>query len=776
MLNKRFQFLVVFFFAGFLVQAQDCEINIKGNVFDQATGLPLSYVNVFVQEIASGTTTNDDGKFELENICTGEYHFIFSHIGCEAVKFHIDIFNDTILNIPLSHNETSLGAVVVEGKKETFSNQPNTSIGRRQIEDNSNKTISDLLENETGVHLLKNGSGIAKPIVHGLFGNRLTLLNNGIIQSGQQWGNDHSPEIDPFSADKITILKGASAIEYGGGNLGSVILVEPKRIEREPHLHGQVNYTFDTNGQGNILNTRLEKYSPILSWKVNGSLKKYGDRKTPDYFLNNTGVEEANFSVQLEKSFNDKLLIDFYASSFNTTLGILRGSHIDNRNNLQLAFDRSTPFFTEPNFSYAIEAPMQKVSHHLAKIKAKYFFKEHQELELVLAGQLNDRKEFDIRRNGRTEIPSLNLKQYSFNSDIKYANNFHNGWKLKIGNQNILTDNTNTPGSGILPLIPDYISWKTGLFSTLSKSVRSLQFNVGLRYDYELQNVAAISRGLIKEIIRYENNFHNLSALFAMKYDLSKTQSLSLNTGYAVRNPGINELYSNGLHQGVSGIEEGDVNLKPENAVKNTLEYAWLPNTTFTFKALAYHQHFRDYIYLNPQDEIRPTIRGAFPVFKYKQTDANIYGLDLSTQFTIRNLFFAQLKYSYLRGQDTDNDIPLIFMPPNRIFGSLTYRSNKSIKFGKSIKLEETEIEINNRQVFEQKNILVEQDFAPPPKGYNLLGAKISTNAIFKTYKLRFFAKAENIFNVQYRDYLNRHRYFADDQGFSLILGINFKF
>lgn len=773
---KYIYIIFVFLFVMLESNAQDCHLSIQGYVFDEASETPLSFVNIFIQEIAKGTVTDDKGNFFIDNICHGEYHFIFSHIGCEAKKIHLHFDRDTTVSIGLSHTPTSLGGIVVTGKKGEFLNQPNLSVNRQTIEDNTNQNLSGLLENETGVHLLKNGSGISKPVVHGLYGNRLAILNNGIVQSGQQWGNDHSPEIDPFAADKIIVLKGVSAIEYGGGNLGSIILVDPKRIESEPHLHGQINYTFETNGRGHVFNARLEKYDPLLAWRVNGSLKKYGDRRAADYFLNNTGVEEANVAIQLEKVWKDRLFLDFYASTFNTQLGVLRGSHIGNLTDLTQALTRDVPFFTEPDFSYRIDAPKQKVSHHLAKIKAKYFPTENQVLELVVAGQINDRKEFDVRRSGRTEIPALSLTQYTLNSELKYSLRFGKNWQLKIGNQSIITDNTNNPETGILPLIPDYISWKNGLFATLSKKQNKIHGNLGIRYDYEYQHAITISRSLPREIIRFNKQFHNMSGLFSLKFKLAKTHSISWNTGFAMRNPAINELYSSGLHQGVSGIEEGDANLVTEKAFKNTIEYKWFPNANFSFTALAYYQHFKDYIFLNPQDKIRLTIRGAFPVFEYEQTDANIYGIDLSTQFTLDHSLFGQLKYSYLRGENTKQKAPLVFMPPNSLFGSLTYRFQKTIKLPKSIRMEDSEIEISNRLVFQQNNILTEQDFVQPPPTYNLFGLKVSTNLIFPDYKIRCFAKADNLFNVRYRDYLNRQRYFADDLGLSIILGANVKF
>jgi len=776
MFNKRNWFTIFLFFSFLSCYAQDCELTVMGYVYDESSSSPLAYVNVYIQETQTGTVTTDDGTFMLEDICPGHYHFIISHIGCEDEKFHFDILSDTTVKIALSHTPISLSTVVISGEKESYDNQANLSVKRKVIEDNSNQNLSGLLENESGVHLIKNGNSISKPVVHGLYGNRLLILNNGIAQSGQQWGNDHSPEIDPFASDQLTVVKGASAIEYGGGNLGGVILAEPKRIEREPHLHGQVNYIFETNGRGHTVNTRLQKYSSLLAWRLTGTFKKYGDRRAPDYFLNNTGVEEANFALQLEKTLNEKLFLDLHASTFNTRLGILRGSQIGNLTDLESALTNEVPFFTEPDFSYEVEAPSQQVSHHFVKSKAKYFISQYKILELVLAGQLNNRKEYDIRRSGRTDIPSLSLAQYTFNSELKYTQIFSEDWKFIIGNQNIFTDNDNIPETGILPLIPDYISWKSGLFSTLTTSKNSASYTLGLRYDFEYQKVLAISNTVPRKILRFENQFHNISGLFSLKTKVANTQSLGWNLGYAMRNPAINELYSNGLHQGVSGIEEGDANLETEKALKNTVEYKWVPSSDFAFNVLVYHQYFKDYIFLDPQEETRLTIRGAFPVFKYEQTDANLYGFDVSTQVTISNSVLGLVKYSFLRGEDVGNNTPLIFMAPNSLFGSLTYRALQSIKLSSGLSMEDTEIEITDRLVFEQGHLLLEQDFSPAPATYNLIGLKLSTNLILPSYKIRCFVKADNLLNVRYRDYLNRQRYFADDLGISLVAGINVKF
>ena len=755
---------------------QNCSIKIKGQVSDTHTEHNLSFVNIFVQENSDGVSTDDEGLFELHNLCAGHYHLIFSHIGCESVKIHLDLVQDTFINIQLSHSESLINTVLIEGERDEHDHQASHVVHREQIEDQANKNISDLIENETGVALIKNGTGISKPVVHGLYGNRLLVLNNGIPQAGQQWGNDHSPEIDPFSADRISIVKGVNAINYAGGNLGSMVLIEPKPIQKEPHLHGQVNYIYETNGRGHSINSRIGKYSEALAWRISTTFKRYGDRSTPDYFLNNTGNQEINASLQLEKSWNQKLFTKFYASTFNTTLGVLRGSHVGNLDDLNLAFIRDIPFYTEEDFSYSIDAPKQDVSHHFIKLNSKFFFSDHKVIEYTIATQINNRKEFDIRRQNFADKPSLSLFQTTVNSDLKYSTKFKDDWKLRIGVQQVFTNNTNNPETDIFPLIPDYLSWKNGLYATVSKQFDKIYFSSGLRYDFEFQNVLKIENAFPPEILEFNNNFHNLSGLISLKFDITASQSIRINSGYTMRNPGINELYSQGLHQGVSGIEEGDEDLVIEKAIKNTLEYQWTPDPNFSINALLYSQLINDYIFLKPSGEIRPTIRGVFPVFKYFQTNANIYGLDLSSQYTIGNVINGQLKYSYIKGQDSKENIPLVFIPANRMYCSVAYRPKNGVRLFDSFVLEDLELEWNANYVFNQDNILPDQDFVAPPEAYFLMGMKLSADIVFPTTKLGFFINVDNLLNVAYRDYLNRQRYFADELGRSVTFGVNLKF
>jgi iron complex outermembrane receptor protein len=774
MSNKSW-FLIIAFLGPFLGFSQDCGITITGFVRDVSTQRPLETVNIFLAESKQGGATNSEGYFSINHICPGDYHLTFSHIGCAAEQIFLNITSDTLLEMYMEHTLTTLDDVLVFGSNSTRTLQSTESVGEQEIADQAYKDLSGMLESVSGVSILKNGNGIAKPIVHGLFGSRLLILNNGITQSGQQWGNDHSPEIDPLMANKIRVIKGVAGLEYLGAGLGSIVSIEPGRINHEPHLHGKANYSFESNGLANGLNLQLQQYAPAIAWKVNGTIRKSGDRKSADYYLRNTGAEEANFAIQLEKVINPKLFTDLYFSSFNTTLGVLRGSHIGNLTDLEEAFTRDVPFFTSEQFSYTIDAPKQQVSHQLLKLHSKYFFQDEQWLELTLSGQFDSRKEFDVRRGGRSDIPALALKQLSYYLEAKYNQTLKEGLLFKSGLQLNIIDNTNALETGILPLIPDYLAYESGAFAMVSRKLKKSIYELGIRYDHIYQSVPTISQTGLREIVHYSNNFQNIKSSFGWSYQLSRDLDLTVNLGYAGRNPAINELYSGGLHQGVSGIEEGNPQLRSEESIKSTMTLSGNMSTWIFFESLVYYQRINDYIYLNPQDQLRLTIRGAFPLFRYEQTDAEIYGMDLTTQMEVSKSLGFKVSYSYIRGTDLTMNQPLIYMPSNNLSLGLSYQFTDHVKLGK-LALENSKIEVENRSVFKQRNLLASQDFTLPPEGYNLFNLIISADLPLGGKRMRLIVRGNNLFNVSYRDYLNRQRYFADDMGRNIIIGLSMKF
>ena len=73
---------------------------------------------------------------------------------------------------------------------------------------------------------LQTGTTTAKPVIHGMYGNRVLIMNNGVRQSGQQWGEDHAPEVDVEGNNHIQVIKGAEAVRYGAEAMAGAIVME----------------------------------------------------------------------------------------------------------------------------------------------------------------------------------------------------------------------------------------------------------------------------------------------------------------------------------------------------------------------------------------------------------------------------------------------------------------------------------------------------------------------------------------------------------------------
>ncbi len=251
---------------------------------------------------------------------------------------------------------------------------------------------------------------------------------------------------------------------------------------------------------------------------------------------------------------------------------------------------------------------------------------------------------------------------------------------------------------------------------------------------------------------------------------------------WLARNPNPSEFFSDGLHHSTGVIELGDLALDQEQAVKlsTTLQKKW---NRFSVEFNPYLNSIRNFMFLRPVG-FETTIRGAFPVYDYQQTQARLFGVDLQTQWKINDEWQHGLMVSYVNGRDVSNRTALIDMPPLGV-------SNK-IQFTKSawhdLKLElKSELMLRQKQfpnynfttnIIENNELVpVVVDISTPPAGYHLL--HFYSEMTFKTFGKTSTTVAfsvQNIANTSYRDYLNRQRLFADEMGRNIQLQIKFNY
>ena len=135
----------------------------------------------------------------------------------------------------LSHTDKGkthhLSEVLVKASRPVVSsNVVAKKISAVTLERNLGRSLAQMLTEVSGVTMLQTGTTTAKPVIHGMYGTRVLIMNNGVRQSGQQWGEDHAPEVSVDANDEVHVLKGAEAVAYGSEAIAGVILLGQKSL------------------------------------------------------------------------------------------------------------------------------------------------------------------------------------------------------------------------------------------------------------------------------------------------------------------------------------------------------------------------------------------------------------------------------------------------------------------------------------------------------------------------------------------------------------------
>jgi iron complex outermembrane receptor protein len=658
-------------------------------------------------------------------------------------------------------------------------NSISTTISSKQLSNTRGGNLAEALVDVPGVSTLKSGGTISKPVIHGLHSNRILLLNNEVRLEGQQWGAEHAPEIDPFIAERIHVVKGAETIRYGAEAMGGVIMVEPPTLPKSAGFGGRFDLIGASNGRAGATSLMLNgglKALPGFGWRIQQSLRKSGNLKTADYYLGNTGLRENNFSAALGYS-RKKAQYEAYYSQFTTDLGVLYSAHVGTQEDIVARIALGRPL-EDYDFSYVITAPKQRVNHRLLKLKAHYDFNNNRQLDLVYAFQRNHRKEYDFRRGDRESIPITDLILQTHTLDGQFTTYTKNGHKRNYGFNTVVQVNNNIPGTLANTFIPNFDSFTTGAFIMQRWVTGDLELEVGLRYDYKYFDAAGFRYGyntaegpeetINEQYYGGENSFHNVTGSMGLRWNLQPRTQLISNIGLAWRAPTANELFSNGLHHGAGLYEVGDPNLKSEQGYKWTTAFQHRTQI-FNFELAVYAQYINNYIYSKPGLQYRQTISGTFPVFTYKQANAAFYGADISGTYQLSPSLSYRLSAALVQAQNLDNQTPLPFIPAARMGQQLTWTFDPD-------RHPERYLQIGHQQVARQTRYEAGSDYSPPPKGYGLFSVTAGSPFAIGKQSLRVHLQADNLFNISYKDYMNRYRYYAHEMGRNVTVRLAYQF
>lgn len=737
-------------------QDTECQYILSGRVVDEHDQQPLAYAHVYIESLKRGSVTDSLGYYSIDRLCSGKYLLNLSYIGTHLPATTVEIKGNQTLNLyPEIHPEVLEGAEIetVEAAELFLERMDQIKVDAVVLEGTS---LADKLENVVGLNVLRTGSTIGKPMIHGLVGNRVVIVNNDVRLESQQWGSEHAPETDVNAVSSIEVVKNAGTIQYGSDAIAGVIRMIPAPFSDS--LKADLKLAGQTNGRSASTSLSIEGgfgKRHHVNWRAQGSGFRSGNTRTPNYYLNNTGSGELNFALTGKYRYQS-IVADLYYSQVNSKIGIFSGAHIGNLTDLNNAFLAEKPLAPD-TFQYAIGRPFQNINHELGKVKLSKTIKQST-YSLQLSRQYNLRQEYDKDKPlndslAALNIPALHLEITTLIADLQWNRQSKNKRKVFLGG--VTGMNQENTFEGRL-FIPNYVRNTTGGFviQKWTASDYRMAVEIGLRYDRTLQT---IYRRLGNDVITPAYEYQGFAGTAAMAYRTSETTTLTLRGGHAWRPPTVNELYSAGLHHGAAAIEYGDTTLTEEQLNHISLGFAWRTKSSHLI-ADVYLNAFNNFIYLQPGDQPELTIRGAFPVFNYRQTAAQIVGVDLNFAQKLTEKINYQLTASMLQGKRADGT-HLPMMPANRMTHKLLRQNSKGLMYGLSA------LFVAEQQLYDD-----DSDYVAPPKGYVLFNLFAGKDFTLQKQSFSAGIGINNLFNTRYRDYLNRLRYFADDQGINITL------
>ena len=535
---------------------------------------------------------------------------------CSSAKGQV--VSDTIKHNPITESDVKLSEVVITGltgsQKLKQSPSPISVISPRQLEAQPSTNIIDALAHQPGISQVTTGSSISKPVIRGLGYNRVVVVNDGIRQEGQQWGDEHGIEIDSYSVHSAEILKGPASLMYGSDAMAGVIIFHSSPTLPIGEMSANVSTGYQTNNGlfDYSLNFAGNKGGFVWNSRYSGKMAHAYQNKYDGYVFGSSFREQA-FSQLLDYNYrlgHTHLTLDYY----HITPGLVEGERDETTGELVVPDGYNLKGYGKP-------MPYQQIHHYKAVLDNSWFLGDGN-LKLLLGYQQNRRQEFEEEENPNE--CGLDFMLHTVNYDLHYLSPEMNKWKFAVGINGMWQQSIN---KGTEYLVPAYRLFDYGIFATMSKEIGRLNISGGLRFDQRHLNSEALEEDDTLRFQAFKRNFSALTGSIGMTYELSNNWNVKLNLSRGFRAPNISELGSNGVHEGTMRYELGNKDLKAEHSwqVDLGLDY----NSTFVSAQLAlFANRIDNYIFIHKLADAdgHEIITDNTPTYQFAASDARILG------------------------------------------------------------------------------------------------------------------------------------------------------
>jgi iron complex outermembrane receptor protein len=775
------KYIIIIFFlsmvASLFAETPTDKLSLRGKVTDEINGSALMGVNIYFPELKKGTVTDDKGHYFITDLPAVTTTVQVSYVGHQTIAQAVNLKTTGNLDFVLKESDARINEVVITALtgnaliKRTPS--PISYVSGKELEGRSATNIIDAIAKQPGISQITTGSSISKPVIRGLGYNRVVVVNDGIRQEGQQWGDEHGIEIDPHTVYSVEILKGPASLMYGSDAMAGVINFQSDPILPQGMMKANVATEYQTNnGLFNYsLNYAGNKSGFVWNWRYSDKMAHtYQNRY--DGYVYGSGFRERAVSglFGLSRSWGySHLTLDYY----HLTPGIVEGERdeatgkflkpvvIDGEEDEAVATDKD-------GRSYAHPMPYQQIYHYKAALNNNFIIGEGN-LRAIVGYQQNRRQEFEDILT--PDNYGLYFQLHTVNYDLRYTFPEMGGYKLVTGVNGMYQKSLN---KGSEFLIPAYHLFDAGVFVLASRNFDKMDVSGGIRFDHRSNHSEALylnageepvdrnAEGAEEKFPGFSRQFQGVSGSLGFTYQFSDAWHTKLNLSKGFRAPNISELASNGVHEGTIRYEKGNSDLKAENSWQADWGIGY-SSSFLSIELSLFANRIDNYIFSHKitDDKGNDLLTEGYRTYQFVSGDARILGGEASIDIHPVERLHFQNTFSYVNSvqlNQSDSTKYLPYTPAPKGISELRY---DLIRHGKI--LNNTYISLELEYNLRQDHIYSAFNTETVTPAYVLLNAAFGTDFMCKgrTVASLYFT-ADNLTDRAYQNHLSRLKY-ADE-------------
>ena len=724
----------------------------SGRLVNSVSGEPIANAVIQLDELRLQTTSGADGTFTFESVPPGTYHLSVRSSGFSSRRSEVAVAATSAGQVevrvdPELHFEEVV-SVSADARSQFESYQPTSVLVGQELSKQLEMSLGATLESQPGVSSRSFGPAPARPVIRGLDGDRVQILQDGqrIGDLSSQSG-DHGVSINPAAAQRIEVVRGPATLLYGANAIGGLVNVITEDIPTKPIQGATGNLTFDLGsaareGAGAA---DLQAGNGRFAVHVGGGGRRSGDVATPEGEVTNSQSRNGFGNVGL---------------SWTGAKGYFGGSYgyDDTKYGIPVV-EGGILQLTPRRHAFSLRGGAQGLTGAFDGFRATMSVRryKHDELEGEEVGT--------AFKNDTTEL------------EVMGSHRAYGRLKGNVGAW-LLGRAFDAQGAEALSPAVDQNGFAAFVYEELTWPHFTVQFG------------GRVDRVMFEPTGEPEREFTNGSGSVGVLFRPAAADdrlTIAASLARAARNPALEELFFFGLHHGNFAIELGNPDLESEKALGFDVSLRWRSGrasgeltyfrndvSNFIFRQELDEEEFeareeefearfpgRELVGHHHEEEGGVEEEEDFAFVDFVGADAVLQGIEAHADFQLAPGVFAEFGADLVRASLTRNDDPLPRMPPFRIRGGLRYQRN-AFQLGGDVV-----------GTGKQDRVLGAET---PTDGFTLLKLFASYSFVSGRAVSTITARVDNVTDTLYRNHLSLIKDVVPEMGRNFKLLYNVKF